>query len=61
MVVYNDNFNVSFINNKPNMLNVAVSRARYRLVVVGDIKFLEKSEGNISKLLKHAQPNEDFY
>lgn len=55
MVVFNDKFNVSFIDTKPNMLNVAISRAKYRLIVVGDYNFLSSSKGNIKKLLDYCE------
>lgn len=55
LVVFNDSFNVSFIDKKPNMLNVAVSRARYRVITVGDGDFLSTLSGNISKLLAHSE------
>lgn len=56
LVVFHDKFNVGFIDNKPNILNVAVSRARYRVITVGDIDFLSTlNDGNVSKLIDHSE------
>lgn len=55
LVVFHDKFNVGFIDNKPNILNVAVSRARYRVITVGDGDFLSVLKGNVSKLLDHSE------
>lgn len=40
--VVGTNDSINFINNKPNMLNVAVSRAKFVFMVVGNIELLKK-------------------
>ena len=40
--VVGTNDSINFINNKPNMLNVAVSRAKFVFITVGNIGLLKK-------------------
>jgi archaellum component FlaC len=54
MVVSNEQFNHNFINAKPNLINVAASRARYRLIVVGNYDYLCNIKGNIAKLINRS-------
>ncbi len=54
LVAHNDKFNVNFLNLRPNLLNVAISRARFRLFTVGDKEFLKGKKGNLGKLIEHS-------
>jgi hypothetical protein len=55
LVAFNKSFHVQFVTKSPNLLNVAISRARNRLIVVGDKDFLEEQDGNLRTLLKYAE------
>jgi hypothetical protein len=54
-VVANKNFNVGFIDSRPNLINVACSRARHRFVLVGDYDFLSTLTGNMRTLISHTK------
>jgi superfamily I DNA and/or RNA helicase len=55
LVAYNDKFNINFLNQKPNLLNVAISRARFRLFTIGNMDFLLLKKGNLKKLVEHSK------
>jgi hypothetical protein len=38
-------------------INVALSRARYGLIIVGDSKFMQETTGPLSKVLEYIQKN----
>lgn len=50
------NDSINFINSKPNMLNVAVSRAKYKFIVVGNIDLLKKGAYS-GKMMSHILAN----
>jgi hypothetical protein len=50
--VIGKNDSINFINSKPNMLNVAVSRAKTIFIVVGNIELLKKGTYS-GKMIKH--------
>lgn len=50
--VYGSEENCSFIDFKPNLMNVAMSRAKDRFIVFGDIDCLSSSKENPSGLLR---------
>jgi superfamily I DNA and/or RNA helicase len=54
LTAFNENFHINFITETPNLLNVAVSRAKNRLIVVGDKEYVAEQEGNLKKLLKYC-------
>jgi hypothetical protein len=54
--VVGKNDNINFINSRPNMLNVAVSRAKYIFIVVGNIDVLKKGIYS-GKMIAHALAN----
>lgn len=50
-----DRDKVNWINRRPNLLNVAVSRAEELFILVGNLYRLEKAEGYTSQLVKHIR------
>lgn len=46
------NDSITFINSKPNMLNVAVSRAKFIFIVVGNVELLKKGTYS-KKMIEH--------
>lgn len=58
-VIFTENDNSSFLNNKPNLLNVAVSRAKQQFIIVGNYRKLESSKGYLGIMAKHAA--QSFY
>tara|TARA_B100001245_G_C22894771_1_gene431972 strand:- start:867 stop:3833 length:2967 start_codon:yes stop_codon:yes gene_type:complete len=54
LTAFNESFHINFITNTPNLLNVAVSRAKNRLIIVGDKEYMVEQEGNLKKLLKYC-------
>lgn len=51
--------NVSWINSRPNLLNVAVSRAKELFILVGNLYRLEKAGSFTRKLVEHIRKLED--
>ncbi len=47
--------NVGWINKRPNLLNVAVSRAKELFILVGNLYVLEKAGSYTGQLVKHIQ------
>jgi len=47
--------NVSWINKRPNLLNVAVSRAKELFILVGNLYMLEKAGSYTGQLVKHIR------
>lgn len=45
---------INFVNNNPNLLNVAVTRAKQKLIVVGDLSFALEKKGLLGKMAEHA-------
>lgn len=45
----------NFINRKPNLLNVAVSRAEELFILVGDLYVLRKSGSYLERLIEHIE------
>lgn len=58
-VIFEENDSTSFQNSKPNMLNVAVSRAKQQFIVVGNYHKLTKNNGPL-KILAERSASE-FY
>lgn len=58
-VIFTGKDNSSFLNNKPNLLNVAVSRAKQQFIIVGNYRKLESSKGYLEIMAKHAA--QSFY
>lgn len=54
--VVGKNDSINFINSRPNMLNVAVSRAKYIFIVVGNIDVLKKGIYS-GKMIAHTLAN----
>ncbi len=46
-----------FINRRPNLLNVAVSRAQELFILVGNLELLQQSGGYTRMLVEHIQQN----
>ncbi len=44
-----------FINRRPNLLNVAVSRARELFILVGNLEHLEQGGGYTKMLVEHIR------
>lgn len=45
---------INFVNENKNLLNVAVTRARQKLIIVGDMDFAMKKNGLLKKLANYA-------
>ncbi len=45
---------INFVNGNKNLLNVAVTRAKQKLIIVGDMEFAVKNNGLLKKLANHA-------
>ena len=54
-VIFAENDSSSFINNAPNILNVAVSRAEQLFIVVGNYEKLKSSGGNLRKIVNTCE------
>jgi len=52
-----DNFSCDWINKKPNLFNVAVSRAEELFILVGNRYRLEKAQGYSRRLVEHIREN----
>ncbi|YAF98610.1 MAG: AAA domain-containing protein [Nodularia sp. CChRGM 3473] len=50
-----DNSSCDWINSKPNLLNVAVSRAEELFILVGNLYRLEKAQGYTRQLVEHIR------
>ena len=48
-------YSLWFINRRPNLLNVAVSRAQELFILVGNIELLQQSRGYTRMLVEHIQ------
>lgn len=52
-----DNRSCDWLNSKPNLLNVAVSRAEELFILVGNLYRLEKAQGYTRQLVEHIREN----
>lgn len=58
-VIFEQNDSSSFLNLRPNMLNVAVSRAKQQFIVVGNYHKLKNSGGSLGLIAERC--SSDFY
>ncbi|MGM3307206.1 AAA domain-containing protein [Anabaena sp. WFMT] len=56
-----DNSSCDWLNSKPNLLNVAVSRAEELFILVGNLYRLEKAQGYTRQLVEHIRENGEIY
>ena len=56
-VIFSKNHSSNFINSKPNLLNVAISRAKKLFIVVGSYNKLKESGGYLGKLIYEIENN----
>ncbi len=56
-----DNSSCDWLNSKPNLLNVAVSRAEELFILVGNLYRLEKAQGYTRQLVEHIRENGVIY
>ena len=54
-VIHKETDSALFINGSPNLLNVAVSRAKHLFVVAGNFDKLASSDGYLSKICTHCK------
>ncbi|MDD3596992.1 AAA domain-containing protein [Sulfuricurvum sp.] len=54
-VIYKEADSATFINGKPNLLNVAVSRAKNLFIVAGNYNKLKKSGGFLGKICEYSE------
>lgn len=57
---YQDSGKINWINRRPNLLNVAVSRAKELFILVGNLYRLEKGGSYTRQLVEHIQENGDI-
>jgi hypothetical protein len=58
-VIFEQNDSPAFLNSRPNMLNVAVSRAKQQFIVVGNYHKLKQAQGPLGLMAERAAA--DFY
>lgn len=58
-VIFKEKDSSAFMNNHPNMLNVAVSRAKQQFIVVGNHHRLKQAKGSLGLIAERAST--DFY
>ncbi|MCT9166197.1 hypothetical protein B9X71_07805 [Acinetobacter baumannii] len=58
-VIFEEKDSSAFMNNHPNMLNVAVSRAKQQFIVVGNYHKLKEAKGSLGLIAERA--SSDFY
>lgn len=58
-VIFDQNDSSNFLNSRPNMLNVAVSRAKQQFIVVGNYHKLKESKGSLGLIAERC--SSDFY
>lgn len=58
-VIFEESDSSTFLNSRPNMLNVAVSRAKQQFIVVGNYQKLKNSKGALGLIAERA--SQDFY
>lgn len=56
-----DNRSCDWLNSKPNLLNVAVSRAEELFILVGNLYRLEKAQGYTRKLVEHIREHGEIF
>jgi hypothetical protein len=59
-VISKYNKKASFINQKPNLLNVAISRAKQLFIQVGSKEFIEDAGGYLGIIMRHMEINGYF-
>lgn len=58
-VIFEQTDSATFLNSRPNILNVAVSRAKQQFIVVGNYHKLKDSKGSLGLIAERA--SSDFY
>jgi hypothetical protein len=56
-----DNRSCDWLNSKPNLLNVAVSRAEELFILVGNLYRLEKAQGYTRQLVEHIREHGEIF
>jgi len=53
--VLTGDMSTAFINNEPNLINVAISRAKNQFILVGNLNKIERSGGYLEKMYNHIK------
>ncbi len=56
-----DNRSCDWLNSRPNLLNVAVSRAEELFILIGNLYRLEKAQGYTRQLVEHIRENGEIH